>query len=278
MTKRQLIDEIVTKNQTADPEFLSPFQDEDLRRYLERLEAARQPRLAGDPHRFDKYFAGSAEAKAAKPADDEPAVSTDTDAAERAALLAIAPPAEVAASPESPAAPAAEEASGKGLLFSSEPTVAEEDDSRPEAVTPDDCDADATADETPADKEAAALSAKDQPGEVEADAEESADDSVDDSTDEEQDEVPTTRRESLQARAARPWRTPVAEDETDPREIDLSQDDDTLSDVSAEEESQDDAPAEDSGDSRLAQAVTASTKSAQSGGEEGEGGSESWLL
>ena len=56
MTKRQLIDEIVSMNQTADPEFLSQFKDQELDNYLEHLRFARKPRLSGDRHRYDKYF------------------------------------------------------------------------------------------------------------------------------------------------------------------------------------------------------------------------------
>lgn len=57
MTKRQMIDEIMALNTTAGPEFLARFQDDDLGQYLRHLQAARSPRLSGDPHRFDKYFA-----------------------------------------------------------------------------------------------------------------------------------------------------------------------------------------------------------------------------
>ncbi len=56
MTKRQLIDEIVELNPTAQPEFLAKFEDGDLVEYLDHLGVLRQPRLSGDPHRYDKYF------------------------------------------------------------------------------------------------------------------------------------------------------------------------------------------------------------------------------
>ena len=56
MTKRQIIDEIITINQSAKPEFLADFEDTQLDRYLEHLQVIGTPRLSGDPHRFDKYF------------------------------------------------------------------------------------------------------------------------------------------------------------------------------------------------------------------------------
>jgi hypothetical protein len=56
MTKRQLIDEIVSMNQSARPGFLARFDDTDLDEYLQHLRLARTPRLAGDPHRYDRYF------------------------------------------------------------------------------------------------------------------------------------------------------------------------------------------------------------------------------
>jgi len=56
MTKRQLIDEIITANQTAEPGFLAQFDDSDLREYLRHLRWAKQPRLIGDGLKYDKYF------------------------------------------------------------------------------------------------------------------------------------------------------------------------------------------------------------------------------
>ena len=56
MTKRQLIDEIVGINRTAEPRFLARFDDEELGQYLDHLRRAQTPRLSGDPHRYDKYF------------------------------------------------------------------------------------------------------------------------------------------------------------------------------------------------------------------------------
>lgn len=58
MTKRQLIDTIVSMNHTAEPGFLAQFADRQLDDYLRHLRTAKAPRLSGDPHRFDHYFDG----------------------------------------------------------------------------------------------------------------------------------------------------------------------------------------------------------------------------
>ncbi|MCE5325675.1 MAG: hypothetical protein LLG01_04620 [Planctomycetaceae bacterium] len=44
MTKRQLIDQILSLNQSAEAEFLSKFRDDELDSYLRHLTAARMPR------------------------------------------------------------------------------------------------------------------------------------------------------------------------------------------------------------------------------------------
>jgi len=91
MTKRQLIDEIVSMNQSAKPGFLAAFDDSDLDEYLEHLRLAQTPRLAGDPHRYDHYFddcpaigiAGSAPAiqdrQSDQPADEADEAPGDLD-------------------------------------------------------------------------------------------------------------------------------------------------------------------------------------------------------
>ncbi len=56
MNKRQLIDEIVSFNPTAEPGFLARFEDGDLRLYLQHLREARRPRLTVRSGRYDKYF------------------------------------------------------------------------------------------------------------------------------------------------------------------------------------------------------------------------------
>ncbi len=47
MTKRQLIDQILSLNETADPGFLAEFQDRDLDEYLTHLTKAKMPRGRG---------------------------------------------------------------------------------------------------------------------------------------------------------------------------------------------------------------------------------------
>ncbi|MGA2265596.1 MAG: hypothetical protein ABSH10_04095 [Phycisphaerae bacterium] len=56
MTKRELIDQILTENHTAEPAFLAQFSDEQLRDYLLHLKQAKQPRPPGTPSRYDRYF------------------------------------------------------------------------------------------------------------------------------------------------------------------------------------------------------------------------------
>jgi hypothetical protein len=64
MTKRQLIDEIITINPTAQPGFLAGFRDADLGEYLAHLNVVKAPLLTGDAARYRKYFAKSAPAAA----------------------------------------------------------------------------------------------------------------------------------------------------------------------------------------------------------------------
>ena len=56
MTKRQLIDQIITVNQTAKPDFLARFDDSDLDEYLQHLQLAQTPRLPKGAHNYDRYF------------------------------------------------------------------------------------------------------------------------------------------------------------------------------------------------------------------------------
>ena len=44
MTKRQLIDQILSLNESAEPDFLAQFEDQDLGEYLAHLTKARMPR------------------------------------------------------------------------------------------------------------------------------------------------------------------------------------------------------------------------------------------
>jgi len=57
MTKREMIDEILAINLSAQPQFLARFDDEDLEQYLTHLRVLSTPRLADGPAgRYDKYF------------------------------------------------------------------------------------------------------------------------------------------------------------------------------------------------------------------------------
>ena len=56
MTKRQLIDEIMTVNRTAQPGFLARFEEADLDEYLRHLLQARTRRISGDSSRYGKFF------------------------------------------------------------------------------------------------------------------------------------------------------------------------------------------------------------------------------
>jgi hypothetical protein len=49
MTKRELIDEILRFNRTADPEFLSQFDNVELAEYLDHLESAERAAAARGP-------------------------------------------------------------------------------------------------------------------------------------------------------------------------------------------------------------------------------------
>ncbi|MFB3892311.1 MAG: hypothetical protein ACE15C_09850 [Phycisphaerae bacterium] len=66
MTKRQLIDEIITINRTAQPGFLARFEESDLDEYLRHLLHARTNRLSGDSSRFQKYFRSQGRAEGPK--------------------------------------------------------------------------------------------------------------------------------------------------------------------------------------------------------------------
>ena len=56
MTKRQLIDQILSLNQTAEPAFLAQFQDRDLDEYLAHLTVAKMPRGASPSARRRRDF------------------------------------------------------------------------------------------------------------------------------------------------------------------------------------------------------------------------------
>lgn len=71
MTKREMIDDILTINRSAGPEFLSRFNDDELYAYLQHLRQVNAPRLSGDPHRYDKYFQPARQAAAVAVAEIE---------------------------------------------------------------------------------------------------------------------------------------------------------------------------------------------------------------
>ena len=73
MTKRQLIDEIVSINRTAEPGFLAQFDDADLDEYLRHLELTRTRRAWSDPNRYEGYFRGCP----AIPAAETPGAESD---------------------------------------------------------------------------------------------------------------------------------------------------------------------------------------------------------
>ena len=72
MTKRQLIDQIITINRSAEPGFLARFDDEDLRDYLDHLLVVLEPRLTGETHRYEEYFRVPAATAAATAVLDTP--------------------------------------------------------------------------------------------------------------------------------------------------------------------------------------------------------------
>ncbi len=56
MTKRELIDGILQFNRTADPEFLSQFDNVELAEYLDHLEQAEQAAIARGPSPWADTF------------------------------------------------------------------------------------------------------------------------------------------------------------------------------------------------------------------------------
>ncbi len=56
MTKREMIDEILAINVSAEPQFLARFADEQVLEYLTHLRVLSTPRLTGNADRYEKYF------------------------------------------------------------------------------------------------------------------------------------------------------------------------------------------------------------------------------
>ena len=87
MTKREMIDEILAINLSAQPQFLARFGDEQLQDYLTHLQVLSTPRLRGEPGRYDKYFrdlpkiaAPRAPWRTEEPAEDQASTEADTEA------------------------------------------------------------------------------------------------------------------------------------------------------------------------------------------------------
>ncbi len=83
MTKRELIDGIMEINNSATPDFLARFDNDDLHAYLESLHRIQTPRLRVDPNRFSGQFYVEQEATSpvavAEPHDEEQIAETETD-------------------------------------------------------------------------------------------------------------------------------------------------------------------------------------------------------
>ena len=56
MTKREMIDEILAINLSAEPQFLARFADDQLFEYITHLRVLSTPRLTGNAERYEKYF------------------------------------------------------------------------------------------------------------------------------------------------------------------------------------------------------------------------------
>ncbi len=56
MTKRQIIDEILSLNASAEPAFLARFEDEELDRYRQRLQVLHAPPAVALTGRYERYF------------------------------------------------------------------------------------------------------------------------------------------------------------------------------------------------------------------------------
>lgn len=99
MTKRQLIDQILQVNSTADPGFLARFEPDELDAYLRHLREARLPRLAGDPHRFDHYFRDAAKVAYQPLSEQAVAVAEPPDEGEYEDAPQVAPGADTHSTP-----------------------------------------------------------------------------------------------------------------------------------------------------------------------------------
>jgi hypothetical protein len=111
MTKREMIDEILSINLSAEPQFLARFDDDELSAYLTHLRVLSTPRLTGNADRYEKYFRNLPRIAGSRPqwrCDSEHAEETPID--EQADSFAQAGPAGVAHPADAPLDPAPEPA------------------------------------------------------------------------------------------------------------------------------------------------------------------------
>jgi hypothetical protein len=107
MTKREMIDEILAINASAEPQFLARFADDQIFQYLTHLRVLSTPRLTGNADRYEKYFRNLPKTPGIRPqwrADTRHVEETSVD--EKADLACQAQPANDA----QPTAPAVEHA------------------------------------------------------------------------------------------------------------------------------------------------------------------------
>ena len=77
MTKRELIDEILTINRSASPSFLARFTNVQLDEYLAHLHVLAKPRLSGSAAQYEKYFRNCPTIRAPRPPWRESSQRTD---------------------------------------------------------------------------------------------------------------------------------------------------------------------------------------------------------
>ncbi|MCE5277279.1 MAG: hypothetical protein ABFD92_02865 [Planctomycetaceae bacterium] len=94
MTKRQLIDQILSLNQTAEAEFLSKFRDDELDAYLNHLTAARMPRPWRWRGRAGTYISDASKLLRKEAVAAEPTVETEQSSAQPVAVSAGGGPGE----------------------------------------------------------------------------------------------------------------------------------------------------------------------------------------
>lgn len=114
MTKREMIDEILSINLSAEPQFLARFADGQLFDYLTHLRVLSTPRLTGNAERYEKYFRNLPAIARPRPQwrcdtehAQEIAIDDQADLASQTGLANDAQPAAAAVEPaQEPATPA----------------------------------------------------------------------------------------------------------------------------------------------------------------------------